>query len=44
MKLFMLIKISLNKAYSEVHIGKHVSDAFPIQSGLKEGDALLSLF
>jgi hypothetical protein len=24
----------------EVSIGKHLSDAFPIQSGLKQGDAL----
>jgi hypothetical protein len=29
--------------YSKVRIGKHVSDSFPIQNGLKQGDALSSL-
>jgi hypothetical protein len=29
--------------YSKVHIGKHWSDSFPIQNGLKQGDALLPL-
>jgi hypothetical protein len=29
--------------YSEVYIGKHLSDNFPIQNGLKQGDALLPL-
>jgi hypothetical protein len=29
--------------FSEVHIGKSVSDAFPIQNDVKRGDALLSL-
>jgi hypothetical protein len=24
----------------EVHIGKHLSDSFPIQNGLKQGDGL----
>jgi len=33
----------LNKTYSEVHIGKHLSDVYPIQNGLKQGNALLSL-
>jgi hypothetical protein len=28
---------------SEVHIGKYLSDAFPTQNGVKQGDALLSL-
>jgi hypothetical protein len=31
------------ETYSEVHIGKHLSDSFPIQSGLKQGDALSPL-
>jgi hypothetical protein len=26
----------LNETYSEVRIGKHVSDSFPIQNGLKQ--------
>jgi hypothetical protein len=30
--------------YSKIHIGKHLSDSFPIQNGLKQGDALSSLF
>jgi hypothetical protein len=36
----MLIALCLNKTYSKVHIGKHMSDAFPIQNGLQQGDAL----
>jgi hypothetical protein len=27
----------------KVHIGKHLSDNYPIQNGLKQGDALLLL-
>jgi hypothetical protein len=27
-----------------VHVGKYMSDHFPIQNGLKQGDALLPLF
>jgi retron-type reverse transcriptase len=27
----------------KVHIGKHLSESFPIQSGLKQGDALSPL-
>jgi hypothetical protein len=26
--------------HSKVRIGKHLSDSFPIQNGLKQGDAL----
>jgi hypothetical protein len=29
--------------YNEVHIGKHLSDSFPIQNGLKQGDTLSPL-
>jgi hypothetical protein len=43
MKLVQLIKICLNETYSKVHIGKHLSDSFPIQNGLKRGDALSPL-
>jgi hypothetical protein len=42
-KLDRLIKMCLNETYSEVRIGKHLSDNFPIQNGLKKGEAL-SLF
>jgi hypothetical protein len=40
MKLVRLIKMCLNKTYSKVHIGKHLSDQFLIQNDLKQGDAL----
>jgi hypothetical protein len=30
----------LNETYSTVHVGKYQSDKFPIQNGLKQGDAL----
>jgi hypothetical protein len=43
MKLVRLIKMCLNETYSKVRIGKHLSDSFPIQNGLKEGDALSPL-
>jgi hypothetical protein len=44
MKLVRLIKMCLSELYSKVHIYKHLPDNFPIQNGLKKGDALLSLF
>jgi hypothetical protein len=40
MKLVRLIKMCLNETYSKVRIGKHLSEGFPIQNGLKQGDAL----
>jgi hypothetical protein len=33
------IGLQKNEAYSTVRIGKHLSDSFPIQNGLKQGDA-----
>jgi hypothetical protein len=42
-KLVRLIKMCLNETYSKVHIGKLLCDKFPIQNGLKQGDALLPL-
>jgi hypothetical protein len=33
----------LDETYSKVRIGKHLSDSFPIQNGLKQGDALSPL-
>jgi hypothetical protein len=33
----------LNETYSNVRIGKHLSHSFPIQNGLKQGDALSPL-
>jgi hypothetical protein len=37
------VTICLNETYSKVHIGKYLYDTFPIQNGLKQGDALLPL-
>jgi hypothetical protein len=42
-KLFRLINMCLNETYSKVRIGKLLSDKFPIQNGLKQGDALSPL-
>jgi hypothetical protein len=39
-KLVRLIKMCLNETYSKVHVGKLLSDQFPFQNGLKQGDAL----
>jgi hypothetical protein len=43
MKLVRLILMCLNETYSKVRIGKRLSDSFPIQNGLKQGDALSPL-
>jgi hypothetical protein len=43
MKVVRLIKICSNKTYSKVRLGKYLSDNFPIQNDLKQGDALSSL-
>jgi hypothetical protein len=40
MKLVRLIKMCLNETYSKVRISKYLSGNFPIQNGLKQGDAL----
>ena len=42
-KLIRLIKMCLNETCSRVQAGKHLSDMFPINNGLKQGDALLPL-
>jgi hypothetical protein len=44
MKLVRLIKMCLNETYSKARIGKYLSDTFPIQNGLKQGDGLLPFF
>jgi len=38
-----VIKSCLNETYSNVRIGKNMPDIFPVQNGLKQGDALLLL-
>jgi hypothetical protein len=40
MKLVSVIKIRFNEAYRKVRIGENLSDAFPIQNGVKGGDDL----
>jgi hypothetical protein len=42
-KLVGLIKMCLNETYSTVHVDKNLSYKFPIQNGLKQGDALSPL-
>lgn len=42
-KLVWLIKTCWNEIYCEVWIGRHLSDTFPIQNVLKQGDASLPL-
>jgi hypothetical protein len=42
-KLVRLIKMCLNETYSKVHVGKLLSDTFPIQNGSKQGDVLSPL-
>jgi hypothetical protein len=43
MNLVRQIVMCLNEAYSKVRIGKHLSVRFPVQNGLKQGDALSPL-
>jgi hypothetical protein len=40
MKLIRLIKMCLKETYSKVRICKQLSHSFPIESGLKQGNAL----
>jgi hypothetical protein len=42
-KVVSLIKMCLNETYSKVCVGKLLSDKFPIQNGLKQGDTLSPL-
>jgi len=44
MKLVRLIKMCLTEAYSRFWVGARLSDIFPLRNGLKQGDALSSLF
>jgi len=38
-----LIKMCINETCSTVRVGKHLSDTFPMNKSLKQGDALLPL-
>jgi hypothetical protein len=42
-KLFRLIKMCLNETNSKISIRKHLSGAFTIKNGLKQGDVLSPL-
>jgi hypothetical protein len=42
-KLVRLLKICLNETYSKACVGKLLSDKYPIQNVLKQGDALSPL-
>jgi len=39
-ELVRLIKMCLKETYSRGRVGKHLSDMFPIEKSLKQGDAL----
>jgi hypothetical protein len=43
MKPVRLIRMCLNKTYSKICVGKHLSDNFLIWNGVKQGDALSPL-
>jgi hypothetical protein len=43
MKLVRLIMVCLNETYTNICTDKHLSESFPIQNGLKQGDALSPL-
>lgn len=43
MKFVTSINTYLNENYSRIRIGKHLSDTFPIQNNVNQGDALLPL-
>jgi hypothetical protein len=44
MQLVRQIKMCMNKTFSSVCVGKHLSDIFPIRNGLKQGYTLWQLF
>jgi hypothetical protein len=43
MKPTGLIKMCLSETYSKTCTGKHLSNVFPMQTGMRQRDALLSL-
>jgi hypothetical protein len=44
MKFFGIIKMCSNEIYSEVHMGKRLTEALPILNGQKKEDVLLVCF
>jgi hypothetical protein len=43
MSVVRMIQMCLNETYNKVRTDKHLSDSFPIQNGLKQGDDLTPL-
>jgi hypothetical protein len=43
MEVVIAVKTCFYEYCIKVHIGEHLSDAFPVDSGLKPGDVLLPL-
>ena len=43
LELVTIIKMCLNETCSRVRVFKSLSDIFPVNNGLKQGDALSSL-
>jgi hypothetical protein len=43
MKPVGLTKMCLHETHNKVRMGKHLSDSFPVQNDLKQGDALSPL-
>jgi hypothetical protein len=43
MKVVKMIEVCLSETYRIVSIGIYLSDTFPIQNGLKQGDTLWPL-
>jgi hypothetical protein len=43
MKLVRFFRMCFNETYNKGRLGKHLSDAFPIQNCLKQGDGLSTL-
>jgi hypothetical protein len=39
MKQVRLIKMCLNETFCKIRVDKHLSEAYPIQNSLKQGDA-----
>jgi hypothetical protein len=42
-KLVRLVKLCPTETYSRVHVGKDLSEMFPIRNGLKQGEVLSPL-
>jgi hypothetical protein len=43
MKLVRLVKMCFNETYSKVSAGKNLSEDFPLQNSLEQGDAFITI-